>query len=464
MVATLGWKAHAQAVRRLVDSFEQIAGDAPVRLAKRTSNLFRARSASTAPGLDVSGLAGVIAIDPEAQAADVQAMCTYEDLVDVTLAHGMIPMVVPQLRTITLGGAVTGLGIESTSFRNGLPHESVIEMDVLTGSGEIVTADAHGQNADLFATFPNSYGSLGYATRIKIALEQVPGFVELRHIRFDTVTALADAVERIVRTRSWDGVRVDGLDGVAFSPSESYLTLATNALERPSTLSSYTGQRIYYRSIRQRETDALTMYDYLWRWDTDWFWCSAAFGAQNRLARRIWPARYRRSDFYHRLAGYDTRFGLVSKLDRVRRKPQRERIIQDVEVPVARIAEFIDWFDENIGMRPVWLCPLRLREPDGSGSSRAWPLYPLVPGRTYVNAGFWGTVPIAEGASDGDKNKLIEATVTAMGGHKSLYSDAYYDRETFDRLYDGAALAQVRAVHDPNERLTGLYEKAVRGQ
>ena len=24
----------------------------------------------------------------------------------------------------------------------------------------------------------------------------------------------------------------------------------------------------------------LTMYDYLWRWDTDWFWCSGAFGLQ----------------------------------------------------------------------------------------------------------------------------------------------------------------------------------------
>ena len=69
-------------------------------------------------------------------------MCTYEHLVEVTLAHGRIPLVVPQLRTITLGGAVTGLGIESTSFRNGLPHESVLEMDVLTGSGDLVTDQA----------------------------------------------------------------------------------------------------------------------------------------------------------------------------------------------------------------------------------------------------------------------------------------------------------------------------------
>ena len=46
----------------------------------------------------------------------------------------------PQLKTITLGGAVTGLGIESSSFRNGLPHESVREIEVLTGEGQVVVA------------------------------------------------------------------------------------------------------------------------------------------------------------------------------------------------------------------------------------------------------------------------------------------------------------------------------------
>ncbi len=48
-----------------------------------------------------------------------------------------------------------------------------------------------------------------------------------------------------------------------------------------------------------------------------------------------------------------------------------------------------------------------------------------------------------------------------LGGHKSLYSEAYYDREVFDRLYDGANLARVRQDYDPDGRLTGLYEKAV---
>ena len=132
--------AHAAGVQRLLASYRAIPPAATVRLAKPTSNLFRARAKSNAKGLDTSGLTGVIAVDPDARTADVAGMCTYEDLVAATLPYGLSPLVVPQLKTITLGGAVTGLGIESTSFRNGLPHESVLEMDILTGTGEVLTA------------------------------------------------------------------------------------------------------------------------------------------------------------------------------------------------------------------------------------------------------------------------------------------------------------------------------------
>ncbi|MEO5711209.1 MAG: FAD-binding oxidoreductase [Nocardioidaceae bacterium] len=450
----VGWATHADAVARLSASYDAIPAGAPVRLAKRTSNLFRVRSRLDAPGLDVAGLAGVIAVDlrPDGSAtADVQGMCTYEDLVDVTLAHGFVPLVVPQLRSITLGGAVTGLGIESTSFRNGLPHESVLEMDVLTGDGQVVTTTP---GEDLFDAFPNSYGSLGYATRIKITLEKAPAYVDLRHLRFDDLDALAKTVEMIVEQGEHDGIRVDGLDGVVFEPGEAYLTLATwvstSSTNEPS---DYTGMDLFFRSLQQRETDTLTMHDYLWRWDTDWFWCSGAFGLQNARIRRLWPRRWRRSDVYSRIIALETRFGVVARIDRWRGKPERERVIQDIEVPVARTAEFVRWFDAHVGMRPVWLCPLR--------ATRAWPSYPLAPGETYVNIGFWGTVPIEPGAADGDKNRAVEAEVTRLGGHKSLYSDAYYDRETFDRLYGVANQARVKQQTDPDTRLTGLYEKAV---
>ena len=103
-----------------------------------------------------------------------------------------MPLVVPELKTITLGGAVTGLGIESSSFRNGCPHESVVELDVLTGDGRVLTATPDGEHADLFAGFPNSYGTLGYALRLRIELEPVRPYVMLTHSRYRDAEEFAD--------------------------------------------------------------------------------------------------------------------------------------------------------------------------------------------------------------------------------------------------------------------------------
>ena len=379
-------------------------------------------------------------------------MCTYENLVAATLPHGLTPLVVPQLKTITLGGAVSGLGIEAASFRNGLPHESVLELDVLTGAGEIVTAIP---GDELFAGFPNSYGTLGYATRLRIELEPVRSHVALRHVRFNDLDELCAAVARIMATRRWNGEHVDYLDGVLFSRTEAYLTLGAQT-DHGKTASDYTGMQIYYRSIQQRPRDVLRTHDYLWRWDTDWFWCSGAFGVQHPAIRRLWPARLRRSDVYWKIVALANRVDAENRWEVWRGRPRRERVIQDVEIPLERTAEFLRWFIEHVGIEPVWLCPLRLR------GERDWPLYPLEPGRNYVNVGFWSSVPIAPGGTGSETNRAIEKQVDAVGGHKSLYSDSFYSREEFDARYGGEHYAALKQRYDPDQRLLDLYAKAVR--
>src|SRR5947208_1587830 len=179
-------RAHRAAVEALRRDYAAIPPGMPVRLAKRTSNLFRFRDPAgpgrarprrgrgarppAAGGLDVSPFGRVLNVDPGARTAVAGGMTTYEDLADATLAHGLMPLVVPELKTITLGGAVTGLGVESTSLRNGLPHESVTALEILTGDGRVIIATEANEHGALFRGFPNSYGTLGYALSLTIEL------------------------------------------------------------------------------------------------------------------------------------------------------------------------------------------------------------------------------------------------------------------------------------------------------
>ena len=66
---------------------------------------------------------------------------TFVDLVAATLRHGLVPIVVPELKTITIGGAVAGCSIESMSFRYGGFHDTCLEYEVITATRR--GADVH---------------------------------------------------------------------------------------------------------------------------------------------------------------------------------------------------------------------------------------------------------------------------------------------------------------------------------
>jgi len=455
----LGYQATLNAVR---NQLKNAPRDAPIRLAKTTSNLFRGRAATTVEGLDVSSFDSVFEIDAVARTAEVGGMTTYENLVAATLPYGLMPLCVPQLRTITLGGAVTGLGIESASFRSGTPHESVIEMDILTGSGDVLTVsgDSQDPHQDLFYSFPNSYGSLGYALRLKIELEPTKPFVHISHVRFNSARELTEAMKDLVTSRIFNDAPINFLDGVVFSPNEQYLTIGTMVGELPAgrSTSDYTGMAIYYRSIQTLTEDYLTINDYLWRWDTDWFWCSRAFGAQLPLVRKLWPKSKLRSDVYWKLIAANRKYRIAEKLDALRRKPPRESIVQDIEIPVNHLPEFLEFFHGEIGIEPMWLCPLKQRDPNAR-----WPLYEFDPNEQYVNVGFWSTVPLAAGEKpeDGIRNRQIEHKVTHLGGRKSLYSTSFYNESEFWSIYGGQEYELMKKKYDPHGRFLGLYEKVV---
>ncbi|SDJ49092.1 FAD/FMN-containing dehydrogenase [Actinokineospora alba] len=447
--------AHQDRVERLRERFAALPPDSPIRLAKRTSNLFRDRSG--AGTIDVADFTHVLSVDPEARTADVEGMVTYEQLVDATLPHGLMPLVVPQLKTITLGGAVTGLGIESSSFRNGMPHESVLELEVLTGDGQVVVARPDNEHRDLFHGFPNSYGTLGYALRLTIELEPVRPYVHVRHLRHRDAAGYFAELAEVCETRTHGGKPVDFVDGTVFGPDELYLTLGTFTDEAPYT-SDYTWLDIYYRSIQGRTDDYLTVRDYLWRWDTDWFWCSAALGVQNRFVRRVLGRKRLRSDVYWKVVALERKLGVSARIDRWRGLPERETVVQDIEVPIDQAAAFLDFFHREIPINPVWVCPVRLRD------KTQWPLYVMDPDSLYVNFGFWSSVPLDPGEPADTHNRLIEKTVTEMRGRKSLYSASFHEEDEFWSLYNGPAYRDLKTRYDPGARLLDLYDKCVRGR
>lgn len=436
-----------QKKQRLIDEFRVCSGD--VGLYKAQSNLFRDRAGSARSKLNVGDFNTVLRIDADSGWIEVEGMATYENLVAAVLPFGVMPTVVPQLKSITIGGAVSGVGIEASSFKYGLVHETVQEMDILIGDGQVLTCTPDNAHRDLFFGFPNSYGTLGYILKLKVKAVPVKPYVELKHLRYADSEEYFRDLDDLCRRRD-----ADFIDGTVFAPDELYLTLGCFVEEAPCT-SDYTFEHIYYRSIREKQTDYLTVLDYIWRWDTDWFWCSKNFYLQNPLLRRIMGKSRLNSVTYTKIMRWNSRWRLSKWIERLG-GIHAESVIQDVDIPVDKAAAFLEFFQREIGIRPIWICPIRTYQPE-----HHFDLYPMNPDTLYINFGFWDVVRNRQSQPAGYYNRKVEEKVMELGGIKSLYSDSFFTPEVFWEIYDQSAFQRLKARYDPQSVFKDLYQKTV---
>eukprot|EP00392_Amoebophrya_sp_AT5.2_P009475 g9503.t1 len=337
-----------------------------LRMFKGTpSNTFRHEQIDTRASregkLDLSSFCHVLeeTLQPEGEAAaadsveseyatvDVEASTTFETFVEVLLKRGYMPLVVPELRSITVGGAVVGIGVESSSFKYGFFHEGLLEADILLGDkgGRVVTtkrdhdgkhlfpgptivaATSKNEYKDLFAALPNSLGSFGYLLRLKMRVRRVKEFVAITKTLITTgADDLVKACE-VASTAKEQGGRLknDFVDAVALSCTGGVSDF------------SWSSGNCFYKSLFDRAgrtvtVDYLTTEQYIWRWDADWFWCTQIFpGLQNRWVRYLCGPELLRSDQYKLFNDKFTKNFLPKWLQK-----NQELVIQDIEVPVEK--------------------------------------------------------------------------------------------------------------------------------
>ena len=80
---------------------------------------------------------------------DTQPGATWGEVAKAALAHGLTPPVMVDAPILTVGGTLSVGGTGEMSYRYGTQVENVLELDVVTGAGELVTCSAE-RNDELF--------------------------------------------------------------------------------------------------------------------------------------------------------------------------------------------------------------------------------------------------------------------------------------------------------------------------
>jgi decaprenylphospho-beta-D-ribofuranose 2-oxidase len=145
--------------------------------------------------VDATGLNRMLDWDPSTGVLEAEAGLTIEGLWRRTIEDGYWPSVVPGTMRPTLGGCVAMNIHGKNNFRVGPFGDHVLELDLLTPAGELLTL-SRSQNSELFHAVIGGLGMLGAVTRVKLKLKKVDsGKLRVECISGKNLDQMMDAFE-----------------------------------------------------------------------------------------------------------------------------------------------------------------------------------------------------------------------------------------------------------------------------
>ncbi|KAL3925925.1 MAG: hypothetical protein SGILL_000068 [Bacillariaceae sp.] len=413
-----------------------------------------------------------------------QAKVTMEELVRFTLQkYEKIPKVVAEFRNITVGGAIAGAALESTSHLYGQMMDIVAWVKVRVGSGETVTAY---KGDSLWSSLSGTYGSMGIV--LEAALECVPAkpFVQVSYFCFDDFRLATDAIMKTAEEERH--VFLDGLilkQGSVVMQGEMVGDFRDE--HPPISKLGWTvrlhGGKFFFEHVQDLLSDHLrshtnqpkaatlpnpffqeviSMEDYIFRYDYGAFWMARPMAFETSKLFSYLPfiiglfvASYR---WVRVFTG--SLFTTQNLFRMLKRAPEavvaKRMVVQDCYIPPSIVNAFLSWVQSTIPIStPIWLCPVKTNnnQPFTPSYKKASPNSSC---SVMLNVGVYGRVSDGRGA---EYTQHLETKCSEVGGRKMLYAQNHYSPQSFWNIYDKNEYDRLRQKHSATDAFPSLHEK-----
>jgi cytokinin dehydrogenase len=147
--------------------------------------------------LDTSSLQTIHAIDENAETATVDGGVVWRELVQASLVKGLVPRVLTNNLNVTIAGTLSMAGLGVASFRYGTQADNAVELQVVTGAGDVVTCSRE-ENRELFDAVRCSLGQFGIITRATVRLRRCRPQVRKYYLLYDDLGALMEDAKKVM--------------------------------------------------------------------------------------------------------------------------------------------------------------------------------------------------------------------------------------------------------------------------
>lgn len=128
------------------------------------------------------------------------------DLLVQTIPQGLTPPTLVDFLELSIGGTLSLGGIGSQAFRFGPQVDNVVELQVVTGKGDLVTCSAT-LNTSLFEAARSGLGQFGLIVRARVRLIAAPPNARLYHAFYSNLTGFLSDLEKLIDDKRFDTVQ-----------------------------------------------------------------------------------------------------------------------------------------------------------------------------------------------------------------------------------------------------------------
>lgn len=401
--------------------------------------------------LGVDLLTHVVEIDEINMTVLCEPGCPMDELAKVCSKFNLMVPVMPEFKGITVGGAINGAAIESSSHLFGQFNDICLNYEILTGNGELIEASPE-NHSDLFYGISGAYGSLGIITLIKIKLIPKKTFVHLIYHRFKEIAKALEFLNNACISQN----PPEFIEGIIFDLEDTVIIEGRPQSHNPNNLPIYKLSRLkpfFFQHVKDTENleELIFTEDYLFRHDRGAFWMGAYGGnfkllsryyLENRLGLKIFKKLNREKNaklkptttlFRYLLGWWMTSRKLYRMLHKDSENWFKDNfIIQDYYVPFDNTQEFLECVINETGIFPIWLCPVLGTEKPQFFSPHYQPNMKNK-AKLYIDVGIYG-MPNSSKELKG-LNRLLDNSAKNLEARKMLYSFNYYTENEFFEIY-----------------------------
>ncbi len=475
-------KMHDFEVKEILKRFNQVQEKSSLQQKKTTSNTMRNLNyRSIRKELGVDCLNEIVEVDSKNYTILVEPGCPMDKLVDQLAKFNLMVPIVPEFKGITVGGAINGTAIESSSFIHGQFNDICTEFEIILGNGELIKASRK-ENEDLFFAMAGAYGSLGIITLVKLQVIPRKPYVALAYHRFEDIKNGVECLKNLITSKN----PPQYVEGIIYNASEIVI-IEGNLKEKQELfsnshkISTSRFKPFFYNHVKETafEHEYMDLTDYLFRHDRGAFWMGSYAANIKLFFRYLLENQLHLKKLDHFLFGplrtnknstlmpqnflFRTFFGswmtsrtLYSLLHMNSENWFKENfVIQDYFLPVKNTMQFINLVIEETNIFPIWLCPvLSTNEPQIFS-----PHYKqeITDDQHFIDIGLYG-MP-TKLISLESINRKIDQEVLNLEGRKMLYSFNYYTKEEFYKIYSLNDYQLLKEKYHAKELFGDIFDK-----